>query len=64
MKILKNGNAILKYDRVGEDKFEVTILTKKGRLDIKHLTNDDMYGLLYDNGYPDAVLNTTFTELW
>ena len=64
MKILKNGNALLKYDRVGEDKFEVTILTKKGRLDIKHLTDDGMYGLLYDNGYPEAVLNTTFTELW
>ena len=64
MKILKNGNALLKYDRVGEDQFEVTILTKKGRLDIKHLTNDDMYGLLYDNGYPEAALYTTFTELW
>ena len=64
MKILKNGNALLKYDRISENQFEVTILTKKGRLDIKHLTNDDMYGLLYDNGYPEAVLNTTFTELW
>lgn len=64
MKILKNGNAILKYDRVGEDQFEVTILTKKGRLDIKHLTDDGMYGLLYDNGYPEAALYTTFTELW
>lgn len=64
MKILKNGNAILKYDRVGEDQFEVTILTKKGRLDIKRLTDNDMYGLLYDNGYPEAALYTTFTELW
>lgn len=64
MKILKNGNAILKYDRVGEDQFEVTILTKKGRLDIKHLTDDGMYGLLYDNEYPEAALYTTFTELW
>ena len=64
MKILKNGNALLKYDRVGENQFKVIILTKKGRLDIKHLTNDDMYGLLYDNGYPEAALNTTFTELW
>lgn len=64
MKILKNGNALLKYDRVGENQFEVTILTKKGRLDIKHLTDDDMCGLLYDNGYPEAALHTTFTELW
>lgn len=64
MKILKNGNAILNYDRVGENQFKVTILTKKGRLDIKHLTDDDMYGLLYDNGYPEAALYTTFTELW
>ena len=64
MKILKNGNALLKYDRVGENQFEVTILTKKGRLDINHLTDVEMYGLLYDNGYPESALYTTFTELW
>lgn len=64
MKILKNGNALLKYDRVGENRFEVTILTKKGRLDIKRLTDNEMHSLLYDNGYPEAALYTTFTELW
>jgi hypothetical protein len=64
MKILKNGNALLNYDRVGENRFEVTILTKKGRLDINYLTDDEMHSLLYDNGYPEAALYTTFTELW
>ena len=29
MKILKNGNALLNYDRVSENKFEVTNITKK-----------------------------------
>ena len=43
---------------------KLLFLPKKGRLDIKHLTDDGMYGLLYDNGYPEAALYTTFTELW
>lgn len=64
MKILKNGNAILNYNRVEENKFEVVVLTKKGRIDIEFLTDNEIYGLLYDNGYPESALYTTFTELW
>lgn len=64
MKILKNGNAILNYNRVEENKFEVVLLTKKGRIDIEFLTDNEIYGLLYDNGYPESALYTTFTELW
>lgn len=64
MKSLKNGNTILKCNHVEENKFEVVILTKKGRLDINYLTDNEMYDLLYDNGYQEAALYTTFTELW
>lgn len=64
MKTLKNGNLLLNYDRVAENRFEVKVLTKKGRIDINYLTDDQMYSFLYDNGYPESALHTTFSELW